>query len=171
MAKTTQRHVTFKGNPLTLEGKALKVGQTAPDCALVTNDLAVAKISQLRGKKIMISVVPSLDTPVCDIQTKKFNQETLKLSGDTAIITVSMDLPFAQKRWCLTTESKSITTLSDYQGAKFGKAYGVLIKELYLLARSIFVLDEKGKIRYIQIVNEVTQEPDYNAALNALKKL
>jgi len=168
---SAKRTVTFKGNPLTLEGPELKVGQAAPDCALTAQDLSEVKIASLKGKKVILSVVPSLDTPVCDIQTKRFNQEALKLGEDILIITVSLDLPFAQKRWCQVTGSNKIKTLSDYKTADFGKAYGVLIKELHLLARSVFILDEKGKIRYIQIVGEIGQEPDYAAALSALKNL
>lgn len=166
-----KRTVTFKGNPLTLEGKGLRVGQSAPDCALTANDLSEVKLSALKGRKVILSVVPSLDTPVCDIQTQRFNQEALKLGGDALIVTVSMDLPFAQKRWCLTTGSNNIKTLSDYKTADFGKAFGVLVKELHLLTRSIFILDEKGKVCYIQIVPEIAQEPDYAAALEALKKI
>ena len=168
---TAKRTVMFHGNPLTLEGPAIKVGDSAPDCTLTTTELNEVKLSQLKGKKIIISVVPSLDTPVCDIQTKRFNQEAAKLSDSVVILTVSMDLPFAQKRWCQTTNSTKVKTVSDYKDAAFGKAYGVLIKELHLLTRAIFIIDANGKVRYIQIVPEVTKEPDYDTALNALKKL
>ena len=168
---TTKRTINFKGNPLNLEGAGLKVGQAAPDATLTAQDLAAIKLSDMKGKKVVISVVPSLDTPVCDIQTKRFNQEAIKLGDDVLVVTVSMDLPFAQKRWCVTTNSNKVKTLSDYKSGEFGKAFGVLIKELHLLARSIFILDEKGKVGYIQIVPEMTQEPDYAAALSALKKI
>jgi len=168
---TKTRTVTFQGAPLTLEGKSLRIGQKAPDVTLVAQDLSKVKLSKLKGKAVLISVVPSLDTPVCDIQTKRFNEEAAKLSEGILILTVSMDLPFAQKRWCLSTGSSKIKTLSDYQGGEFGKGFGVLIKELHLLTRSIFILDKDSKIRYSQIVPEVTQEPDYAAALQALKKI
>lgn len=168
---TKKRTVTFQGGPLTLEGKSLRIGQKAPDVTLTAQDLSQVKISKLKGKTVLISVVPSLDTPVCDIQTKRFNEEAAKLGEGIMILTVSMDLPFAQKRWCLNTGSNKIKTLSDYQGGKFGKAFGVLIKELHLLTRSIFILDKDGKVRYSQIVPEVTQEPDYEAALTALRKV
>ena len=162
-----QGAITMKGNPLTLIGPELKAGDLAPDAVLAANDLSEVKLSSFRGKKVIISVVPSLDTPVCDLQTKRFNQEALKLSG-VAVLTISKDLPFAQKRWCGAAGASAVKTLSDYRG-NFGETYGVLIKGLGLLARSVFVIDEKGKVTYTQLVKEVTSEPNYDEALKAVK--
>ena len=162
--------VTLKGNPMTLLGNEIKVGQPAPDATIVANDLSEVKLSSLlTGKRTIISAVPSLDTPVCDLQTKRFNKEAASLSDDIQIITVSMDLPFAQKRWCGANGDK-VRTFSDHRTASFGNAFGILIKNLQLLARSIFVVDENGKVLYTQIVKEVASEPDYDAAMQALKK-
>ncbi len=163
--------ITMKGNPLTLLGNDVEVGQKAPEATVVANDLSEVKISSFLGKKLIISVVPSLDTPVCDLQTKRFNAEAAKLGDNVKILTISVDLPFAQKRWCGTTASDKIQTLSDYRYASFGEAYGVLIKNLRLLARAIFIIAPDGKVQYKQIVREVTQEPDYTAVLTALKNL
>ena len=162
--------VTMKGNPLTLIGNDVKVGQAAPDFSLVANDLSVINLSALKGKKCILSAVPSLDTGICDIETKRFNQEATKLGSDVIIATISMDLPFAQKRWCGAAGVTNVKTYSDHREASFGKAYGVLIKELHLLARALFVVDSKGTIQYIQLVKEVTTEPDYNAVIEAVKK-
>jgi len=163
--------VTMKGNPLTLVGKELKVGDAAPDVELVDNDLKAVRLSSFRGKACVVSAVPSLDTPVCDMETRRFNQEAAKLGDQVVILTVSMDLPFAQKRWCGAAGVDKVKTLSDHREAAFGEAFGVLIKGLRLLARAIFVIDQKGILRYIQLVKEVAQEPDYNAVLGAVKKL
>lgn len=163
--------VTMKGNPVTLIGKEVQAGQSAPDCTLVANDLSDFRLSSLKGKKVIISVVPSLDTPVCDVQTKRFNKEAASLGRDVVILTISMDLPFAQKRWCGATGSDKVKTLSDHRDAAFGQAYGVLIKGLRLLARAVFVVDSKGILRYKQLVNEITSEPNYTEALEAVKKL
>ncbi len=161
--------ITMKGNSLTLLGTEVKVGDMAPDATLVANDLSEVKLSSFKGKKVIISVVPSLDTPVCDLQTKRFNQEASKL-GDVAVVTVSKDLPFAQKRWCAAAGATAVKTLSDYRG-NFGETYGVLIKGLNLLARAIFVVDTTGKVRYVQLVKEVASEPDYEAVLKAVRSL
>jgi thiol peroxidase len=162
--------VTMKGNPLTLVGNEVKVGQMAPDCTLTGNDMSPVKLSEFRGKVCVISSVPSLDTPVCDLETRRFNQEAAGLGADVQILTISMDLPFAQKRWCGAHDIKSVITLSDYREAAFGSAYGVLIKELRLLARAVFVVDREGRIRYIQLVKEIATEPDYAAVIEAVKK-
>ncbi len=159
--------VTMKGNPLTLVGTEIKPGAAAPDVTLVANDLSEVKLSSFKGKKVILSVVPSLDTPVCDLQTKRFNQEASKLNN-VAVLTVSKDLPFAQKRWCGAVGASAVKTLSDYRG-NFGEQYGVLIKGLNLLARAIFVLDENGKVTYTQLVKEVATEPDYEAVLKAVR--
>jgi len=164
--------ITMKGNSLTLEGDEVKAGQKAPDCEVTANDLSKVKISSLiRGKTAIICSVPSLDTKVCDIETRRFNEEASKLGSDVVILTISMDLPFAQKRWCGAAGIDKVQTLSDYRDAAFGKSYGVLIKELHLLARAVFVVDKEGVIRYIQIVPEETHEPDYEAVLKAVKEL
>ena len=163
--------ITMKGNPLTLMGQELKIGDMAPDVVLANNDLAPVSLSSYHGKVCIISSVPSLDTPVCDMETRRFNEEAGALGDDVAIITVSMDLPFAQKRWCGAAGVDKVITLSDYGDMSFGNAYGVLIKELKLLARSVFVLDRQGIIQYIQLVNEVTEEPNYQEILDAVGKL
>jgi thiol peroxidase len=163
--------ITMKGNPLTLMGKELKVGDSAPDFEVVDNNLSPVKLSSFLGKICVVSSVPSLDTPVCDMETRRFNQEAGKLTADIQILTISMDLPFAQKRWCGAAGVDKLVTLSDHRNASFGTAYGVLIKELRLLARSVFVVDREGIIKYIQMVNEISQEPDYDAILNAVNNL
>jgi thiol peroxidase len=163
--------ITMKGNPLTLMGNEVKVREMAPDFVVLDNNLSPVKFSSFRGKTCIISSVPSLDTPVCDMETRKFNEEAGRLGPDVAILTVSMDLPFAQKRWCAAAGVDKVQTLSDHRDASFGTSYGVLIKELRLLARAVFLVDRKGIIQYIQLVKEVTKEPDYEAALNTLRKL
>jgi len=164
--------VTMKGSPLTLVGNAMKVGQKAPDAKLVANDLSAVDLSSLcRGKVCIVTSVPSLDTPVCDLETRRFNEEAGKLGDDVIILAISMDLPFAQKRWCGAAGVKNVRTLSDHREAAFGKAYGVLIKELRLLARAVFVSDKQGVIRYVELVKELGSEPNYEAALKAAKEL
>ena len=163
--------ITMKGNPLTLIGKQPKVGEDAPDFEVLDNDLSPVKLSSFRGKICVIASVPSLDTPVCDMETRRFNEEAGILGPDVAILTISMDLPFAQKRWCGAAGVDKVTTLSDHLSASFGEAYGVLIKELRLLARTLFVVDGDGVVQYVQIVKEVTDEPDYEDVLGALKRL
>ena len=163
------RTVTIKGNPLDLSGKPVKVGDTAPDFEVVANDLSIVKLSSFRGKVCLISSVHSLDTSVCDIETRKFNEKAGTLGDNIVILTISMDLPFAQKRWCGAAGVENLQTLSDYRFADFGEKFGVLIKELRLLTRAIFIVDEEGIIRYIQIVKEVSNEPDYDEVLEALK--
>lgn len=163
--------ITMKGGPLTLVGPELAIGDVPLDVSLLDNDLKPVKLSSYKGKICVISSVPSLDTPVCDMQTRRFNSEAGNLGDDVAIVTVSMDLPFAQKRWCGAAGVDKVATLSDYRDAAFGEAYGVLIKELRLLARAIFILDREGALRYQQLVKEVSQEPDYEDVLEAVKKL
>ena len=163
--------ITFKGNPLTLIGTEVKVGDSAPDATLLSNDLSPVQLSTYRGKVCVISVVPSLDTPVCDMQTRKFNEEAGNLGDNVVILTASMDLPFAQSRWCGAAGVEKVVTLSDHRDANFGEAFGVLIKELRLLARAVFVVDKDGTVQYIQLVKEVTEEPDYGAVIEAVKKL
>jgi len=163
--------ITFKGNPFTLLGPELKVGDKAPDFAVVDNGLAPVSLANSAGRIRIISSVPSLDTPVCDTETRRFNQEAAGLPGDVVVLTISLDLPFAQKRWCGAAGIDKVMTLSDYRERSFGQNYGVLIKELLLLTRAIFVVDGQGVIRYIQIVPEVTSEPDYAAVMTAAKAL
>ncbi len=163
--------ITFKGNPFTLLGPELKIGDKAPDFAVVDNSLAPVTLASSAGKIRIISAVPSLDTPVCDTETRRFNQEAAELPANVTVLTISLDLPFAQKRWCGAAGIDRVTTLSDYRERSFGTAYGVLIKELMLLSRSIFVIDANDTIRYIQHVPEVTSEPDYGAVLQAAKGL
>jgi len=163
--------VTFQGNPLTLVGDQVKAGDTAPDVEVLANDLTPVRLSSFRGKVCVICSVPSLDTPVCDTQTRKFNEQAASLGDDVVVLTISMDLPFAQQRWCGSANAEYVQTLSDHRKADFGNAFGVLIKELRLLGRAVFVVDKEGVIRYIQIVDELTDEPDYEAALKAVKEI
>lgn len=163
--------ITMKGNPLTLLGEPLQTGRQAPDFEVLANDLSVVKSTDMKGRVCIICSVPSLDTSVCDTETRKFNERAVKLGDDVAVWVISMDLPFAQKRWCGAAGADAVKTLSDHRDASFGKAFGVLIKELRLLARAVFVLDKEGVIRYVQIVKEVADEPDYDAALKATKEL
>jgi len=163
--------ITFKGNPLTLVGTELKVGDRMPDVTVLGNDLNPVQLSSFKGKVCVVSVVPSLDTPVCDMQTRKFNEAAGGLGDNVAVLTLSMDLPFAQARWCGAAGVDQVVTLSDHRNAAFGEATGLLIKELRLLARAVYVVDQNGVIQYRQLVKEVTEEPDYRAALEAVKKL
>ena len=163
--------ITLKGNPLTLLGNPLKEGDKAPASTLVGNDLSEVKLSSFAGKVLVLSSVPSLDTPVCDTETRRFSQEAGRLGDKVNVVTVSVDLPFAQKRWCGAAGVKNVLTLSDHRDTAFGQDYGVLIKGLRLLARCIFVVDKGGVVRYVQLVKEVADEPDYDAVLAAVKKL
>jgi thiol peroxidase len=163
--------ITMKGNPMTLVGNEVKVGDAGADFEVLSNDLSPVKLSSFRGKVCIVSSVPSLDTPVCDTETRRFNEEAGRLGSDVAVLTISMDLPFAQKRWCGAAGVSRVQTLSDHRDASFGTSYGVLIKELRLLARAVFVVDRNGVIQYVQLVNEITQEPDYDAVLKAVSKL
>ncbi len=163
--------ITMKGNPLTLLGPELKIGDPAPDFVAVANDLADFRFSSLGGQVCIISAVPSLDTPVCDFETRRFNEEAAGLGPAVNILTISMDLPFAQKRWCGAAGVANLKTYSDHREAAFGLAYGVLIKELRLLARAVFVVDQAGKLQHAQLVPELTNEPDYEAVLQAVHGL
>ena len=145
------------------------VFQAAPDFTLVTNDLEGKSLSDFAGKVLVLVTVPSLDTPVCDVETRRFNEEAAALGDDVAIAAVSVDLPFAQKRWCGAAGVERVETLSDYKDGSFGNAYGLMIKELALLARAVVVVDRSGKISDVKIVGEVTEEPDYAAVLEAIK--
>ena len=163
--------VTFKGTPLSLAGDAVKVGQQAPDFTLhyFEGGLKTITPKDLKGKPTFISVVPSLDTPVCQKQTKHFNQELANLGDKINAVTVSLDLPFAMNRFCGAEDIKNMKVGSDYQDRNFGRNWGMLIEELKLLARGVFVLDKDGKVVYAEQVKEVASEPNYDAALAALK--
>jgi thiol peroxidase len=163
--------VTFKGKPMTLAGNAVTVGQQAPDCKLFAFEggLVAVTPADWRGKTTFISVVPSLDTPVCQKQTKKFNDELAALGDRVNAVTVSLDLPFAMNRFCGAESIKNMRPLSDYQDRSFGQNWGMLIEELKILARGAFVLDKNGKVVYAEQVKEVAEEPNYEAALSAIK--
>lgn len=161
--------VTMRGNPLTLIGPALNAGDKAPEFQCVAQDLSPVTLASSAGKTRLLIAVPSLDTPVCSLETIRFNRELAGIKGNVQVDVISMDLPFAQKRFCGSENIENIETISDYQEASFGRAYGVLIKGLRLLARALFVIDARDTIRYVQIVPEVTHEPNYDEALNALR--
>ncbi|SRR5690606_5252033 len=165
--------VTFKGTPMTLAGEEVKVGQPAPDFTLhyFEGGLKTLTLADLKGKPTLISVVPSLDTPVCATQTRQFNQQLAELGDKVNALTVSLDLPFAQGRFCGAEGISNMRTASDYQNRSFGQNWGMLIEELKLLARGVFVLDADGNVVYSETVHEVTQEPNYAAALEKLRSL
>ncbi|MDD4701624.1 MAG: thiol peroxidase [Desulfovibrio sp.] len=163
--------VTFKGNTMHLTGNQPTVGQKAPDFTLVANDMTPRSLKDYAGKVLVLVSVPSLDTPTCDMEVRRFNKEAAALSGKVCIVAVSCDLPFAQARWCGAAGVQSVETLSDYKERNFGKDYGLLIDELRLLTRAIVVVAPDGTVAYTQFVPEVSHEPDYDAALAAVKKI
>ena len=171
MAETRKGEVTFKGNPIELVGPKLKAGDAAPDFTCVGAGLAVINLAGTSGKARLFNVVPSLDTPVCNKQTKKFAEELQALGDKVAAYTVSLDLPFAQQRFCTEASIENVKNLSDVHNHSFGEKYGVLIQGLPipLLARAVFVVDPQDKITYVEVVSEMTNEPDYDPALAALK--
>ncbi|WP_302413326.1 thiol peroxidase [uncultured Desulfovibrio sp.] len=162
--------VTFMGNPLTLVGELPVVGQKAPDFTVLANDLSPRTVKDFAGKVAVLVTVPSLDTLVCDMEVRRFNKEAAALSDKVRIAAVSCDLPFAQARWCGAAGVAAVSSLSDHRDVSFGTNYGVLIKELRLLARAVFVVGADGVLRYVQLVPEVTHEPDYDAVLEAVRK-
>ncbi|KAA1038442.1 thiol peroxidase [Macrococcus equipercicus] len=162
--------ITFKDSPITLLGEQVTEGTTAPDFSVLANDLSVRTLADFEGKKKLINVVPSLDTGVCDQQTRRFNEEASGIDN-AVVITISADLPFAQKRWCAAHGLDNVVTLSDHKDLAFGTAYGVVMEELRLLARSVFVLDTDNKVVYTEVVSEGTNHPDYDKALDALKSI
>ncbi|AIQ28949.1 MULTISPECIES: thiol peroxidase [Paenibacillus] len=162
---------TFKGNPITLVGPELKAGDSAPAFVVSKNLLEDASLGDYAGKIKLISVVPSLDTGVCDAQTRRFNSEAAGLGDDVVILTISTDLPFAQARWCGAAGIDSVITLSDHKETSFGQAYGVLIKEFRLDMRSIFVVDKNDKLAYVEYLSEMAEHPDYEAAISAVRAL
>ena len=165
------RTITFKGKRLTLDGAGLQFGEVAPDFVVIGRDRREVRLSHFAGKIKVISVTPSLDTPVCDVQLRRFNSEAASLPADVVVMNVSMDLPFAIDRFCITAGIDRAVALSDHRDASFGTAFGVLIKELRLLARSVFILDKDDRVRYAEIVPAMSDHPDYEAALRSLKSL
>ncbi|KKB74928.1 MULTISPECIES: thiol peroxidase [Bacillus] len=162
--------ITFKGNPVTLVGSEVRVGDQAPDFTVLSNSLEEVTLQDIKGTPAIISVIPSIDTGVCDAQTRRFNEEAASL-GSVKVYTISADLPFAQARWCGSNGIENVETLSDHREMSFGEAFGVYIKELRLLARAVFVLDENGKVVYTEYVSEATNHPDYEKAIEAAKSL
>lgn len=163
--------VTFQGNPLHLEGSLPVVGEKAPDFVLAANDLSPRSLKDYAGKVLVLVCVPSLDTPVCDMEVRRFNTEAASLSDKVKIVAASCDLPFAQARWCGAAGVTAVESASDYKDVSLGRNYGVLIQELRLLTRAVFVIAPDGKLAYSQLVPEVTHEPDYAAVLDAIRKL
>lgn len=162
---------TFAGTPVTLAGTPIKVGDKAPDVSLVGADLSTVKLSQYAGKIIVLSSMPSMDTGVCQAQVRRFNQEATSIGDDVVVIAVSMDLPFAQQRFCAAEGLDRVVTLSDHRDAEFGTKYGFLMQEFRLLSRGNVVIDRDGIVRYAEYVPEVTQEVDFAAALAAIRAL
>ncbi|KEZ51302.1 MULTISPECIES: thiol peroxidase [Metabacillus] len=160
--------ITFKQNPVTLIGNEVKAGDTAPNFTVLANDLSEVSLSDSKGQVRILSVVPSIDTGVCDAQTRRFNEEASKIDN-LKVLTVSVDLPFAQKRWCAANGIENVQTVSDHRDLSFGEAYGVHIQELRLLARAVFVVDSNDKVTYVEYVSEATNHPDYDAAIEAAK--
>lgn len=161
--------ITFKGNPVTILGNEVKVGDKAPNFSVLANDLSPVTLEDSKGNIRLISVVPSIDTGVCDAQTRRFNEEAAKLDN-VEILTVSVDLPFAQKRWCGANGIDKVQTLSDHRDLSFGEAFGVIIQELRLLARAVFVVDSTDTVTYVEYVSEATNHPNYEAAVEAAKQ-
>jgi thioredoxin-dependent peroxiredoxin len=160
--------VTFKEKPVTLLGSQVKAGDQAPDFKVLANDLSEVTLADSKGSVRLIAAVPSVDTGVCDAEVRRFNEEASKLDH-VKVLTISVDLPFAQKRWCAAAGIENVQTLSDHRDLSFGKAYGVAIEELRLLARSVFVIDSSDKVTYVEYVDEVTNHPNYEAAIEAAK--
>lgn len=160
---------TFKGNEVTLVGTQVKVGEKAPNFTVLANDLTEKSLTDYEGIKV-ISVIPSIDTGLCDTQTRKFNEEVSKIEGVT-VLTISNDLPFAQRRWCASSGLENVVTLSDHRDLSFGEAFGTLIKEMRLLTRSVFVIDENNVVTYAEYLPEATNPVNFEAALEAAKKL
>jgi len=163
--------VAVEGNPLTLLGEEITIGQKAPGFTALDNALQPVSLDAYKGKVAVLVAVPSLDTPVCDMEVRRFNTEAANLGDNVEIITLSMDLPFAQARWCGAAGVDKVTTLSDHNMADFGQKYGLLIKELRLLARAVLVLNTDGTVVYSEVLDDITKEPNYDAALGAVKEL
>lgn len=165
------RTVTIKDKPFTLLGQPVKAGDPAPDAELVANDFSPVKLSSYAGKPRLISVVFSLETGICDTQTRKFNEEAVKLGGDVVVLTVSADLPFTQKRWCGASGLENVITLSDHHAMAFSNAYGVHLKERRTTGRAVFIVDKAGIVQYVEYVPDIASHPNYDAALAALKQV
>jgi thiol peroxidase len=163
--------VTFQGSPLTLLGEEPALGMPAPEFQALDVELKPVGLGSFKGKICVLCSVPSLDTPVCDMETRRFNQEAVNLGQDVEVVVVSMDLPFAQRRWCAGAGVDRVRTVSDHRDASFGLAYGTLIKELRLLTRAVFVVDRNGVLTYSQWVKEITKEPDYEEVLEAIERI
>ena len=168
---STATSVTFKGNPVELAGEPPKSGDKAPDFQLTANDMSAKSLADYKGKVKLITTVPSLDTPVCDTETRTFNEKASALGDNVVVLTVSVDTPMAQKRWCGAAGVERVECLSDFKDHSFGKTYGVRMPGLGLLARSVMIVDQDDKVRYVQLVPEIAQEPDYDDAINALKDI
>jgi len=168
---TSNQNITFKGEKTQVGGREVKVGDALPDFSLTAMDFSDITINNFPGKVLVISAVPSLDTPVCSVETKRFNQELDTLSGDAAVLTVSRDLPFAQKRWCGAEGVDKVVCASDYKHRTFGEAFGVEWESMGILARAVFVVDKAGKIAHVDYVSEITEEPDYDGVLAKVKEL
>lgn len=169
--KKDNEGITFKGESVRITGTAVKEGDSAPDVALTALDMSDTRISDFSNTIRVLSVVPSLDTSVCSTQSKRFNETAKQLGRDVKVLTISRDLPFAQKRWCGAEQADFIVALSDYKHRAFGEAYGVEMPDLGLLARAVFVVDKEQKIRHVEYVEEVAQEPNYEAVLEAIAEL
>ncbi len=163
--------VTFLGKPLTVLGDPVEVGQQAPDFTVLDQDLTPRHLRDYAGKVKLIATVPSLDTGVCDAETRRWNEEAGRLGDDVVVLTISADLPFAQKRWCGAAGVDRVITLSDHKEMSFALAYGTYVKELRLEVRAVFIVDRDDVIRYVEYVPEITHHPDYDAALAALKEV
>jgi thiol peroxidase len=168
---TKIRTVTMHAKPLTLSGQELSLGKVAPDFTVLDQEVNEVRLSQFKNKIKVISVTPSLDTTVCDLQLRRFNNEASQMPADVVVMNISMDLPFAIKRFCETAGIDRVKALSDHRDASFGNAFGVLILELRLLARSVFILDRDNRVRYTEVVPELSNHPDYDKALRELKTL
>ncbi len=163
--------IQMNGLPVSLAGNTIQIGQKAPDFKLIGNSLELIQKQDFDGRIVVISCVPSIDTPVCDVQTRRFNVLASKLSDNVRVLTVSKDLPFAQARWCAANGIKNVITASDYRDFGFARDYGVLLEDLGLLTRALFIIDAQGIVRYIQFVKEVSHEPDYDEVLIEIQKL
>jgi len=166
-----KKKITFKGTSMSLVGRDLKVGSKAPDFRVVSQEMKEVTLNDFKDKVKLIITFPSLDTPVCDLQVKEFNKRATSLSDEVAVIGISMDLPFAQKRFCQINDIKNAIVLSDYKFASFGKNYGLLVKELHLLARAVLILDKQNRLRYLQIVEELTDSPKYDEAIEKIAEV
>ena len=163
--------VTFKGSPLNLLGRVPREGSRVPNFKVVSQDLKAVTLADFKGKVKIITTFLSLDTPVCDLQVKEFNHRATGFSSDVVVLGISMDLPFAQKRFCQMNEIRNAVVLSDYRFSSFGKKYGLLIKELNLLARAVLIVDKEDRLRYVQVVEEMTNPPDYGLVLRHLEEI